>query len=104
RAMRYSMFAGGKRLRPILVLATGEAFDAPPDLLYPIACAFEMIHTYSLIHDDLPAMDNDDMRLARSTCHNVFGAALAILAGDALLTRAFQVIATLPFPNDYQQP
>lgn len=95
RAMRYSMFAGGKRLRPILVLAAGEAFEADPNLLYPIACAFEMMHTYSLIHDDLPAMDNDDLRRGRPTCHKVFGEAMAILAGDALLTRAFEVVATL---------
>src|SRR3954465_6740945 len=71
RAMRYSIFAGGKRLRPILVVAAGGAFDGPPELLYPIACALEMIHTYSLIHDDLPAMDNDDLRRGRPTCHKV---------------------------------
>jgi geranylgeranyl diphosphate synthase, type II len=103
RAMRYSIFAGGKRLRPILTLAAGEAFNATADLLHPVACAIEMIHTYSLIHDDLPAMDNDDLRRGRPTCHKVFGEAMAILAGDALLTRAFEVIATTPVPAKYQQ-
>ncbi|MEW6733035.1 MAG: polyprenyl synthetase family protein [Acidobacteriota bacterium] len=102
RAMRYSLFAGGKRLRPILVLAAGEAFQAQPTTLYPIASAFEMIHTYSLIHDDLPAMDNDDLRRGRPTCHKVYGEALAILAGDALLTRAFEVLANLSVPLSEQ--
>lgn len=94
RAMRYSLFAGGKRLRPILVLASGEALGASTEALMPAACAIEMIHTYSLIHDDLPAMDDDDMRRGRPTCHKVFGEAVAILAGDALLTLAFQVLAS----------
>ena len=93
RAMRYSLMAGGKRLRPILVLAAGEAFGASTDDLMPAACAFEMIHTYSLIHDDLPAMDNDDLRRGRPTCHKAFDEATAILAGDALLTLAFRVLA-----------
>jgi geranylgeranyl diphosphate synthase type II len=93
RAMRYSLMAGGKRLRPILVLAVGEAFGASTDDLMPAACAFEMIHTYSLIHDDLPAMDNDDLRRGRPTCHKAFDEATAILAGDALLTQAFRVLA-----------
>lgn len=93
RAMRYSIFAGGKRLRPILALAAGEVFNAPEDWLKPVCCALEMIHTYSLIHDDLPAMDNDEMRRGQPTCHKVFGEAIAILAGDALLTRAFQTLA-----------
>ncbi|HXG66272.1 MAG TPA: polyprenyl synthetase family protein, partial [Blastocatellia bacterium] len=88
RAMRYSVFGGGKRLRPTLVLAAGEAFGAETDDLMPAACAIEMIHTYSLIHDDLPAMDNDDLRRGRPTCHKAFGEAMAILAGDALLTQA----------------
>ncbi len=96
RAMRYSIFAGGKRLRPILVLAAGESFQAQLDALYVVAAAMEMIHTYSLIHDDLPAMDNDDLRRGVPTCHKVFGEALAILAGDALLTHAFQVMANIP--------
>jgi geranylgeranyl diphosphate synthase, type II len=93
RAMRYSLMAGGKRLRPILVLASGEAFGASTDDLMPAACAFEMIHTYSLIHDDLPAMDNDDLRRGRPTCHKAFDEATAILAGDALLTLAFRVLS-----------
>ena len=94
RAMRYSLLAGGKRLRPVLVLAAGEAFGADTDDLMPAACAIEMIHTYSLIHDDLPAMDNDDLRRGRPTCHKAFGEAVAILAGDALLTQAFRVLAS----------
>lgn len=93
RAMRYSLLAGGKRLRPALVLASGEAFGAAADDLMPAACAIEMIHTYSLIHDDLPAMDNDDLRRGRPTCHKAFGEAVAILAGDALLTQAFRVLS-----------
>src|SRR5436190_1175195 len=93
RAMRYSLLAGGKRLRPVLTLAAGEAFGAHTDDLMPAACAIEMIHTYSLIHDDLPAMDNDDLRRGRPTCHKAFGEAMAILAGDALLTQAFRVLS-----------
>jgi geranylgeranyl diphosphate synthase type II len=100
RAMRYSIFAGGKRLRPVLIIAAAEAFSAPAEQVYPVACAMEMIHTYSLIHDDLPAMDNDDLRRGRPTCHKVFGEAIAILAGDALLTRAFEVLAKLPVPEN----
>jgi geranylgeranyl diphosphate synthase type II len=96
RAVRYSLFAGGKRIRPVLVLATGEAVGAPRAELVPLACAVEMIHTYSLIHDDLPAMDDDDLRRGKPTSHKVFGEAIAILAGDALLTRAFHVLATVP--------
>jgi geranylgeranyl diphosphate synthase, type II len=94
RAMRYSLFAGGKRLRPTLVLASGESLGAATDDLMPAACAVEMIHTYSLIHDDLPAMDNDDLRRGRPTCHKAFGEATAILAGDALLTQAFRVLSS----------
>ncbi len=94
-AMRYSIFAGGKRLRPALVIATGEAFAAPEHALLPAACALEMIHTYSLIHDDLPAMDNDDLRRGRPTNHKVYGDAMAILAGDALLTQAFITLTKL---------
>lgn len=93
RAIRYSLLAGGKRLRPALVLSAGEAFGAETDDLMPAACAIEMIHTYSLIHDDLPAMDNDDLRRGQPTCHKAFGEATAILAGDALLTLAFRVLA-----------
>jgi geranylgeranyl diphosphate synthase type II len=92
-AMRYSVFAGGKRLRPILTIAAGELFNAPENELLPAACALEMIHTYSLIHDDLPAMDNDTLRRGRPTNHVVYGEALAILAGDALLTQAFIALA-----------
>ncbi len=92
-AMLYSLQAGGKRLRPILLFATVEGYRGNFEQSIPVACAIEMIHTYSLIHDDLPAMDNDDMRRGKPTNHKVFGEATAILAGDALLTYAFQVIA-----------
>lgn len=92
-AMRYSIFAGGKRLRPILVLAATQAVDGDIEKAMPVACAMELIHTYSLIHDDLPAMDNDDYRRGRLTNHKVYGEAMAILAGDALLTKAFELIA-----------
>jgi geranylgeranyl diphosphate synthase type II len=92
RAVRYSLFAGGKRIRPMLVLAAGEAVGGERSDLMPLACAVEMIHTYSLIHDDLPAMDNDDLRRGKPTSHKVFGEAIAILAGDALLTRAFHLM------------
>jgi geranylgeranyl diphosphate synthase type II len=91
--MRYSVFAGGKRLRPVLVIAGAEAVGGQMDDVMPTACAVEMIHTYSLIHDDLPAMDNDDFRRGSPTNHKVFGEALAILAGDALLTLAFRLLA-----------
>jgi geranylgeranyl pyrophosphate synthase len=93
QAIRWSMFAGGKRFRPVLLLATGHAFDAATEVLIKTACAFEMIHTYSLIHDDLPSMDDDDLRRGRPTCHVRFGEATAILAGDALQTLAFRTIA-----------
>ena len=92
RAMRYSVFGGGKRLRPVLVLAAAEAVGGTPEPLLPVAAALEMIHTYSLIHDDLPAMDDDDFRRGRPTSHRVFGEAVAILAGDALLTEAFGLL------------
>jgi len=91
KAMRYSLFAGGKRLRPILCLAATEACGGKFAAALPHACAVECIHTYSLIHDDLPSMDNDDLRRGRPTCHKVFGDAIAILAGDALLTVAFEI-------------
>jgi geranylgeranyl diphosphate synthase type II len=91
KAMRYSLFAGGKRLRPILCLAAAEACGGKTNPALPHACAVECIHTYSLIHDDLPSMDNDDLRRGRPTCHKVFGDAIAILAGDALLTIAFEI-------------
>ncbi len=92
KAMRYSVFAGGKRLRPVLVAAGAEAVGGSLDAVMPAACAVEMIHTYSLIHDDLPAMDNDDFRRGVPTNHKVFGEAIAILAGDALLTLAFRLL------------
>jgi geranylgeranyl diphosphate synthase type II len=92
-AMRYSVEAGGKRLRPILVLAAAEAVGGNPRHALPAAVALELIHTYSLIHDDLPAMDNDTLRRGKPTCHVAFGEATAILAGDALLTQAFKVLA-----------
>ncbi len=92
-AMRWSLLAGGKRLRPALVLATGEAFGASHDNLIATACAFELVHTYSLVHDDLPAMDDDELRRGRPTCHVKFGEATAILAGDAMQALAFQIIA-----------
>jgi geranylgeranyl diphosphate synthase type II len=94
KAMRYSLLAGGKRLRPILALAAAEACGAKdPTGVLPAACAVELIHTYSLIHDDLPCMDDDDLRRGRPTSHKVFGEGVAVLAGDALLTRAFGLIA-----------
>src|SRR5213594_1673083 len=91
KAMRYSLFAGGKRLRPILCIAAAEACSGKVDSALPLACAVECIHTYSLVHDDLPSMDNDDLRRGRPTCHKVFGDGIAILAGDALLTIAFEI-------------
>ncbi|HUE83400.1 MAG TPA: farnesyl diphosphate synthase [Pyrinomonadaceae bacterium] len=93
RAIRWSVFAGGKRFRPALLLATGKTFGSPTEVLLPSACALEMVHTYSLIHDDLPSMDNDELRRGRPTCHIQFDEATAILAGDALQTIAFQTIA-----------
>jgi geranylgeranyl diphosphate synthase type II len=95
RAMRYSLFAGGKRIRPLLAIAAAEAISDEPTGIENAACALELIHTYSLIHDDLPALDNDDLRRGRPTCHKVFGEAMAILAGDALLTLAFEVLGRL---------
>jgi geranylgeranyl diphosphate synthase type II len=93
RAMRYSVQAGGKRVRPILCLESARIFTADVTPVLPIACALEFIHTYSLIHDDLPALDNDDLRRGKPTCHKKFGEATAILAGDALLTLAFETLA-----------
>ncbi len=93
QAMRYSMLAGGKRFRPALVILTSRILGADDQAAMPAACAIEMVHTYSLIHDDLPAMDNDDLRRGRPTMHKVFGEAMAILAGDALLTEAFAVLS-----------
>jgi geranylgeranyl pyrophosphate synthase len=92
-AVRWSLFAPAKRFRPLLVTAAGETFDAAPRQLIRTACAYELLHTYSLVHDDLPAMDDDDLRRGRPTCHVKFGEATAILAGDALQTLAFQTVA-----------
>lgn len=93
QAMRHSLFGGGKRLRPIICIAVGETFGAQPEMLMAPACAIEFIHTYSLIHDDLPALDDDDLRRGQPSCHKKYGEAVAILAGDALLTRAFEVLS-----------
>ena len=98
-AMAYSLLAGGKRLRPLLVLLTAEACGGNIESALPAACAIEMVHTYSLIHDDLPAMDDDDFRRGRPTNHKVFGEAMAILAGDALLTLAFEIMALHTLPS-----
>jgi len=100
KAMRYSLFAGGKRIRPILCMAAAEAVSDSPIGIESCACTLELIHTYSLIHDDLPALDNDDLRRGVPTCHKVFGDAIAILAGDALLTLAFQVLAQMDCTGD----
>ncbi|MCG6986014.1 MAG: (2E,6E)-farnesyl diphosphate synthase [Thiocapsa sp.] len=95
-AMRYAVLGGGKRIRPLLVYGAGEALGVDPDLLDRPACAIEFVHAYSLIHDDLPAMDDDDLRRGRPTCHRAFDEATAILAGDALQTLAFQALAEAP--------
>src|SRR5438067_10081556 len=100
RAMRYSIFAGGKRLRPVLCLESGKLFGGDEKRLRRLGCALEMIHTYSLIHDDLPALDNDDLRRGMPTSHRQFGEATAILAGDALLTLAFETLAAAPVDAD----
>ncbi len=100
KAMRYSVFAGGKRLRPVLVIAGAEAVGGTAERVMPAACAMELIHTYSLVHDDLPAMDNDDFRRGVPTNHKVFGEAIAILAGDALLTLAFRLVADAARQNN----
>src|SRR5213594_3502793 len=99
-AMRYSVFAGGKRIRPILCLETARIFSSDVTAALHPACAIECIHTYSLIHDDLPALDNDDLRRGKPTCHKKFGEALAILAGDALLTLAFETISATLAPSE----
>ena len=93
KSMHYSLMAGGKRLRPILAIAAAEASGGHMNMVLPFACAIEMVHTYSLIHDDLPAMDDDDLRRGKPTCHKVFGEGIAILAGDALLTQAFVIMS-----------
>jgi geranylgeranyl diphosphate synthase type II len=101
KAMRHSIFAGGKRIRPILCMEAGRVFvKSLPEGIEELGAALEMLHTYSLIHDDLPALDNDDLRRGRPTCHKVFGDAIAILAGDALQTQAYEVLARLKCPAD----
>lgn len=101
-AMRYSLFAGGKRLRPVLLLECAKMCGGEEDAAMPFACALEMIHTYSLIHDDLPAMDNDDLRRGKPTCHIAFGEGVAILAGDALLNKAFEIVTS--YQEDHVSP
>ncbi|HMK77942.1 MAG TPA: farnesyl diphosphate synthase [Thermodesulfobacteriota bacterium] len=101
KAIQHSLFAGGKRIRPILSIASFEAVGGKGERILPFACGLEMIHTYSLIHDDLPAIDNDDYRRGKPTCHKVFGEAIAILAGDGLLTEAFRLMTT-PLPGDFR--
>jgi len=100
--MKYSLMAGGKRIRPVLCIAATEAVGGKPPAVLPAACALEMVHTYSLIHDDLPAMDNDDLRRGKPTCHVAFDEATAILAGDALLTLAFEVLSSVQFTGKNQ--
>src|SRR5437660_1941986 len=101
KAMRHSVFAGGKRLRPVLCLEAGRMVAGSlPAGIEELGAALEMLHTYSLIHDDLPALDNDDLRRGRPTCHKVFGEAIAILAGDALQTRAYEVLSRLCCPPE----
>ncbi|MBV8051541.1 MAG: polyprenyl synthetase family protein [Acidobacteriaceae bacterium] len=101
QAMRHSVFAGGKRLRPILCMESGRMITGSlPEGIAELGAALEMLHTYSLIHDDLPALDNDDLRRGRPTCHKVFGEAIAILAGDALQTRAYEILARLQCPAE----
>jgi geranylgeranyl diphosphate synthase type II len=98
-ALRYSLLAGGKRVRPVLCLATGHALGREPEELLPAACAIELVHTFSLVHDDLPALDDDDLRRGRPSSHVRFGEGVAILAGDALLTEAFRLALTYPSPG-----
>jgi len=100
KAMNYSLHAGGKRIRPVILMSTAELMGADRESVMPFACAVEMIHTYSLIHDDLPCMDNDDLRRGKPTNHKVFGEAMAVLAGDALLNKAFEIM----LKNSQQSP
>ncbi len=102
QAMRHAVFSGGKRFRPILALSSGECFGASPDLVLPFACALELIHNYSLVHDDLPSMDNDDFRRGKPSCHKAYGEDIALLAGDSLLTMAFEIAAQAPLRNNLQ--
>ncbi|NQV03976.1 MAG: polyprenyl synthetase family protein, partial [Candidatus Omnitrophica bacterium] len=99
KAMRYSVFPGGKRIRPILTLAGFEACGGKESKILPVACAIELIHTYTLIHDDLPCMDNDDCRRGRPSCHKKFSEELALLAGDALLTMGFELLSESGRPD-----
>jgi len=99
QAMRHAVHSGGKRYRPLLLLSAGESLAAERDILLPFACAVELIHCYSLVHDDLPAMDNDEFRRGQPACHKAYGEDVALLAGDALLTLAFEVMASAPLPG-----
>jgi len=99
-AMRYAVLSEGKRFRPLLLMASGQSFGASPEILLPFACALEFIHNYSLIHDDLPSMDNDDWRRGQPSCHRAFGEDVALLAGDSLLTLAFEVMSKAPVPEE----
>ena len=98
-ALRYSLLGGGKRIRPVLCLATGEALGREPGELLPAACALELVHTFSLVHDDLPALDDDELRRGQPSAHVRFGEGVAILAGDALLTEAFRLVLSYPSPE-----
>jgi geranylgeranyl diphosphate synthase type II len=98
-ALRYSLLGGGKRIRPVLCLATGEALGREPEELLPAACSLELVHTFSLVHDDLPALDDDDLRRGQPSAHVRFGEGVAILAGDALLTEAFRLVLSYPLPD-----
>lgn len=100
KAMRYAVLSGGKRFRPLLALSAGECFGAAQDGVLPFACALELIHNYSLVHDDLPSLDNDDVRRGQPSCHKAFGEDIALLAGDSLLTLAFEVIAEAHVDDD----
>lgn len=102
QAMRHAVLSGGKRFRPILALSSGECFGASSDLVLPFACALELIHNYSLVHDDLPSMDNDDFRRGKPSCHKAYGEDIAILAGDSLLTMAFEILAQAPLRKNPQ--
>ncbi len=102
QAMRHAVLSGGKRFRPILALSSGECFGASPDLVLPFACALELIHNYSLVHDDLPSLDNDDFRRGKPSCHKAYGEDIAILAGDSLLTMAFEILAQAPLAKSLQ--
>ncbi len=102
-AMRYAVLSEGKRFRPLLVLASGESFGVSQEVLLPFACAIEFIHNYSLIHDDLPSMDNDDFRRGQPSCHRAFGENIALLAGDGLLTLAFEIMLQAPTPEAFSR-